>query len=96
MDGFIARLGDLVVVGRIRFPGNASEAGVPGFGRPDDPDRLAALAPRARFVCLKRLSKPRGYILGVFTWVALHEFANPFFEWDWRETHTPRTVRRRR
>src|ERR1022692_2398328 len=59
--GLVACLGDLVVFRRIRFPGDAREAGVPGFRRADDPDRLAAIAPLSGLVRLKRRSEPRGY-----------------------------------
>ena len=59
--GLVACLGDLVVFRRIRFPCDAREAGVPGFRRADDPDRLAAIAPLSGLVRLKRFSKPRAY-----------------------------------
>src|ERR1039457_1128629 len=71
--GLVACLGDLVVFRRIRFPGDAREAGVPGFRRADDPDRLAAIAPLSGLVRLKRRSEPRGYRFRVFAPITLRE-----------------------
>src|SRR5258708_31938448 len=83
----IAGLSDFVVVGRVRFAGDAREAHVPSFRRSEDPDWRATVAASPFLIGLERRLQTRGYLIPLLTRIALEEHANVFVESYWHETH---------
>src|ERR1035437_4617814 len=82
----IACLGDLIVLGWIRFAGNAREAGVASFRRTDHPDRRPTTASGAGLVGRERRLEPRSYLFRGLNTVVLQVYANIFAESDRHET----------
>ena len=86
-DRLIACLGNLIVFRWVPFARNAREAGVPGYGRADDPDWRATMTPDTSHVRLKRRLHPLGYVVRGLPTIAREVQANIVAQFYWHETH---------